>query len=115
MLVFSLNHLMVSYSVCVCVCVRARTSQSQLKVSSDFLDFLAICRVLSATSLAESEAAADQMKASLSVLDAQPLSEASTAADEIRARDAGLVGTSVSLAAKNDILEQTTFSASDLE
>lgn len=77
--------------------------------------FCVQCRLLSATDAAASDRAADELKASATMLDAQSLKESTAAADEIRARDAGLIGTSISLSAKDDVVEQTTFSASDFE
>lgn len=74
-----------------------------------------LCRLLSATDAVASERAADELKVGASMLDAQSLKESTAAADEIRARDAGLIGTSLSLSARDDVIEQTAFSASDFE
>jgi hypothetical protein len=73
------------------------------------------CSVLYADDLQKAAATAAELKANNSPLQLQSIQEANSAAEAARARDAGMVGTSVSLAAKDDILEQSVFTSADMQ
>ncbi len=71
--------------------------------------------MLYADNLQQAAATAAELKANNSPLQLQSIQEANSAAEAARARDAGMVGTSVSLAAKDDILEQSVFTSADMQ